>query len=258
MYSSGWLNQNENLSSAIYTIPKVFVTRNSSPDQLVCWGMSSITSVFWDIRLRMWKTSLLPSPVNCFRTSFAISTPLKAWGRPGNSPSLPLQLRESTLLCGHLHASAMHTVHRMVSNNPPPPLQTHISRILKRLAPYSDLNPSTNIFVVFCLQGLKQADGTSDLRHLQGRPISSEIWQEYLTRLSAILVQAMLGCFNSSPEIQPGHERQFLSSSYTCQVAEQESGEATILRFMHVHLAILLQIFFDDLLISICYSWVLY
>ena len=73
-----------------------------------------------------------------------------------------------------MHASAMHTVHRMVSNNPPPP-KTHISRILKRLAPYSDLNPSTNIFVVFCLQGLKQADSTSDLRHLQGRPISSEI-----------------------------------------------------------------------------------
>ena len=72
-----------------------------------------------------------------------------------------------------MHASAMYTVHRMVSNNPPP--QTHISRILKRLAPYSDLNPSKNIFVVFCLQGLKQADGTSDLRHLQGRPISSEI-----------------------------------------------------------------------------------
>ena len=44
----------------------------------------------------------------------------------------------------------------------------------------------------------------------------------------------MLRCFNSSPEIQRGHERLFLSSSYTCQVAEQESGEATILRFMHV------------------------
>ena len=69
----------------------------------------------------------------------------------------------------------MHTVHRMVSNTPPSPLQTHISRILKRQAPYSDLNPSTNIFVVFWLQGLKQADGTSDLRHLLGRPISSEI-----------------------------------------------------------------------------------
>lgn len=68
----------------------------------------------------------------------------------------------------------MHTVHRMVSNNPPPP-QTHISRILKRLVPYSGLNPSTYIFVVFCLQGLKQADGTSDLRHLKGPPISSEI-----------------------------------------------------------------------------------
>ena len=44
----------------------------------------------------------------------------------------------------------------------------------------------------------------------------------------------MLRCLNSSAEIQRGHERQFLSSSYTCQVAEQESGEATILRFMHV------------------------
>lgn len=255
----GWTKTKTCLQQSTLSPKSLWPETLSSPDQLVCWGMSSITSVFWDIRLRMWKTSLLPSPVNCLRTSFAISTPLKAWGRPGNNPSLPLQLRESTLLCGHLHASAMHTVHRMVSNNPPPPpLQTHISRILKRLAPYSDLNPSTNIFVVFCLQGLKQADGTSDLRHLQGRPISSEIWQEYLTPLSAILVQAMLGCFNSSPEIQSGHERQFLSSSYTCQVAEQESGEATILRFMHVHLAILLQIFFDDLLISICYSWVLY
>ena len=187
MYSSGWLNQNENLSSAIHTIPKVFVTRNSFFSRSTCL-LRSVLDHFSFLRYPFAnvKTSLLPSPVNWFRTSFAISTPLKAWGRPGNNPSLPLQLRESTLLCGHLHASAMHTVHRMVSNNPPPPPQTHISRILKRLAPYSDLNPSTNIFVVFCLQGLKQADGTSDLRHLQGRPISSEIWQEYLTCLSAI------------------------------------------------------------------------
>lgn len=122
MYSSGWLNQNENLSSAIHTIPKVFVTRNSFFSRSTCL-LRSVLDHFSFLRYPFAnvKTSLLPSPVNWFRTSFAISTPLKAWGRPGNNPSLPLQLRESTLLCGHLHASAMHTVHRMVSNNPPPP-----------------------------------------------------------------------------------------------------------------------------------------
>lgn len=116
----GWTKTKTCLQQSTLSPKSLWPETLSSPDQLVCWGMSSITSVFWDIRLRMWKTSLLPSPVNCFRTSFAISTPLKAWGRPGNNPSLPLQLRESTLLCGHLHASAMHTVHRMVSNTPPP------------------------------------------------------------------------------------------------------------------------------------------
>ena len=221
MYSSGWLNQNENLSSAIHTIPKVFVTRNSFFSRSTCL-LRSVLDHFSFLRYPFAnvKTSLLPSPVNWFRTSFAISTPLKAWGRPGTCFVVICMLLPC-ILCTEWSVTT-----------PPPP--THISRILKRLAPYSDLNPSTNIFVVFCLQGLKQADGTSDLRHLQGRPISSEIWQEYLTRLSAILVLAMLDCFNSSPEIQRGHERQFLSSSYTCQVAEQESGEATILRFMHV------------------------
>ena len=84
MYSSGWLNQNENLSSAIHTIPKVFVTRNSFFSRSTCL-LRSVLDHFSFLRYPFAnvKTSLLPSPVNWFRTSFAISTPLKAWGRPG-------------------------------------------------------------------------------------------------------------------------------------------------------------------------------
>ena len=122
----GWTKTKTCLQQSTLSSKSLWPETLSSPDQIVCWGVSSITSVFWDIHLRMWKTSLLPSPVNCFRTSFAISTPLKAWGRPGNNPSLPLQLRESSLLFGHLHASAVHTVHRMVSNNPRPPPNTYL------------------------------------------------------------------------------------------------------------------------------------
>ena len=259
MYSSGWLNQNENLSSAYLHYPqslcdqKLFLLQiNLSVEECPRSLQFSEISVcecekhlYFQVRLTAFAPPLLFQ--RHWRHEVVQVTTLLygfSWER------VPCFVVSCMLLPCILCTEWSVTT--------PPPLQTHISRILKRLAPYSDLNPSTNIFVVFCLQGLKQADGTSDLRHLQGRPISSEIWQEYLTRLSASLVQAMLGCFNSSPEIQSGHERQFLSSSYTCQVAEQESGEATILRFMHVHLAILLQIFFDDLLISICYSWVLY
>ena len=122
----GWTKTKTCLQQSTLSPKSLWPETLSSPDQIVCWGVSSITSVFWDIHLRMWKTSLLPSSVNCFRTSFAISTPLKAWGRPGNNPSLPLQLRESSLLFGHLHASAVHTVHRMVSNNPRPPPNTYL------------------------------------------------------------------------------------------------------------------------------------
>ena len=81
---------------------------------------------------------------------------MKAWGRPYNNSSLLPSLREGTLLCGHLHASAMHTVYRMDSNIP----QIHTSRLRKVVAPYSDLNPSTEICVVVCLPGLKQSDVT--------------------------------------------------------------------------------------------------
>ena len=144
----GWTKTKTCLQQSTLSPKSLWPETLSSPDQLVCWGVSSITSVFWDIHLRMWKTSLLPSPVNCFRTSFAILTPLKVWGRPGNNPSLPLQLRESTLLCGHMHASAMHTVHRMVSNNPPPPKKKHISQEFSTSSipsPRPSLNRALNI-----------------------------------------------------------------------------------------------------------------
>ena len=51
----GWTKTKTCLQQSTLSPKSLWPETLSSPDQLVCWGVSLITSVFWDIRLRMWK-----------------------------------------------------------------------------------------------------------------------------------------------------------------------------------------------------------